>query len=326
MSKIPCRKCKKCGKYSDMASLICICGEEIGKIPGELVEISDLPEELIADIDEEIEVFVQKCSACGALNFSISEDEPVKMCCNCHKARIATVVPVKYICDKLEKRDDCLEDVLLEAAKKSISVNDVSEPSNALVNAIEDDEDDDEDDASPWLNILGGIRSATGNMTSKHGKQSNLQQSNTIQTSKTIGDDDDDDDDDEAGNWGNILGGNYQVKTSPQVTIENSKLTIIAIRYGKFSYTIKKTDVPLLLGRDADLKDFLSRDLRVSNEHCYIDYENNNWIVRDKNSSNGTAVNSKDIGCGGEKVIQNGDLLKLGHHQDSMEFKVLIEA
>ena len=324
MSKIPCRKCKKCGKYSDIASLICVCGEEIGKIPVELVEISDLSEELIADIDLEIEVFVQKCSACGALNFSLSADEPVKMCCNCHKARIATVVPTKYICDELGKRDDCIEDVLLETSKKTTSVNDVFVPSNDLINAIDDDEDDDEDVASPWLNILGGIRNATGSTTSVRDGQNNLQQSNAIQNSNPI--DDDDEDDEDVGNWGNILGGNFEVKESPQVTIGNSELTIIAIRYGQFSYTIKKTDVPLLLGRDATLKDFLSRDLRVSNEHCYINYENNNWIVRDNHSSNGTAVNSKDIGYGGEKVIQNGDFLKLGHHQDSMEFKVLIES
>ena len=323
MSKIPCRKCKKCGKYSDMASLICICGEEIGKIPGELVETSDLSEELIADIDEEIEVFVQKCSACGALNFSLSEDEPVKMCCNCHKARIATVVPVKYICDELEKSDDGLEDALLESPKKLNSVNDVFVPNNVPVNAIDDDEDDDEDDASPWMNILGGIKIATGSLVSERSEQSDPQQHNTIQVSKPIVDDDDDEVD--VGNWGNILGGTSQVKTSPQVIIGKSELTIIAVRYGQFSYTIKKTDVPLLLGRDANLKDFLSHDQRVSNEHCYIDYENNNWVVRDNNSSNGTAVNSKDIGYGGKKAIQNGDLLKLGHHQDSMEFKVVIE-
>ncbi len=323
MSKIPCRKCKKCGKYSDMASLICVCGEDIGKIPGELVETSDLSAELIAEIDEEIEVFVQKCSACGALNFSLSEDEPVKMCCNCHKARIATVLPVKYICDELEKSDDGLKDALLESPKKLNSVNDVFVPNNVPVNAIDDDEDDDEDDASPWMNILGGIKIATGSLVSESSEQSAPQQHNTVQVSKPIVDDDDDDVD--VGNWGNILGGTSLVKTSPQVIIGKSELTIIAVRYGQFSYTIKKTDLPLLLGRDANLKDFLSHDQRVSNEHCYIDYENNNWVVRDNNSSNGTAVNSKDIGYGGKKTIQNGDLLKLGHHQDSMEFKVVIE-
>lgn len=322
MSKIPCRKCTKCGKYSDIASLICICGEEIGKIPGELVEISDLSEGMIADIDEEIEVFVQKCSACGALNFSLSEDEPVKMCCNCHKARIATVVPVKYICDELEKNGDGLEDAILASPSKLNSVNDVFVPSNVLVNDIDDDEnydDDDDDDVSPWINILGGIKLATGSLTSE---QSAPQQNNTIHVSKP----NDDDDENDVENWGNILGGTLQVKTSPQVNIGKSELTIIAIRYGQFSYTINKTDVPLLLGRDANLRDFLSRDQRVSNEHCYIDYENNNWVVRDNNSSNGTAVNSKDIGKCGKKNIQNGDLLKLGHHQDSMEFKVLIES
>lgn len=319
MSKIPCRKCKKCGKYSDMASLICICGEGIGKIPGKIVETSDLSAGLIAEIDEEIEVYVQKCPVCGTLNFSLFKDEPVKRCWNCTKVRIATVKSVKYICDELENRDDKIGAELLESSKKLNPANDLFAFNNTPINAIDDD-DDEEDDASPWMNILGGIEIATDSLISERSEQSAPQQCNTIQVSKTSVDDDDDD-----GIWGSILNGTSQVKTSSQTIIGKNELTIIAVRHGQFSFTIRKTDVPLLLGRDANLKDFLSRDLRVSNEHCYIDYENNNWVVRDNNSSNGTAVNSKDIGYGGKKVLQDGDLLKLGHHQDSMEFKVLIE-
>lgn len=312
MSKIPCRKCKKCGKYSDLASLICICGEDIGEIPGGLVETSDLSAELIAEIDEDIEVFVQKCSACGALNFSLDKDEPVKMCCNCHKARIATVAPVKYSCDELENHTDRAEDSALDFSKEINVINKVSILNNTAASAIDDD------DASPWMNILGGIKAATGNLVSETREVTVTQRQNTTQVANIV---DDDDDEVDAGNWESILGGNTRIKT----VAGKNKLTIIAVRYGQFSYTIKKIDLPLLLGRDANLKEFLSHDQRVSNEHCYIDYENNNWIVRDNNSSNGTAVNSKDIGYGGKKSIQNGDLLKLGHHQDSMEFKVLIE-
>jgi hypothetical protein len=310
-----------------MASLICVCGGELGNIPGELIDTSSLTVELIADIDEEIEVFVQKCSACGALNFSVSMEEPVKMCWNCHKARIATVAPVKYVSDEPANNMGSIATGVLESAIEINNTNSFnlqsSKVSSYMVNDGDDDDDDD-DGASPWMNLLGGIKSATGGLASEKCEVIAPQPKDVVQVFKpTVNDDDDDVVD--AGNWGSLLGGNMQIKTEPQVVTSKNELTIIAVRYGQLSYTIKKTDVPLLLGRDAKLKEFLVHDQRVSNEHLYIDYENNNWIVRDNNSSNGTAVNSKDIGYGGKKVLQNGDLLKLGHHLDSMEFKVLIE-
>lgn len=327
MSKIPCRKCKQCGKYSDMASLICVCGAELGNVPGELIDISSLASELIADIDEEIETFVQKCSACGALNFSISMDEPVKMCWNCHKARIATVVPVKYVSDEPSVNKDSAVTDVAGIPIEFRNTNSINMQSNSVSSpVVNDDDDDDDDDASPWMNILGGIKSATSELSSEKKESVISQPANISQVVNPISDDEDDEDDDiDAGNWGNILGGNTSIKAEPQVVTRKDELTIIAVRYGQLSFTIKKSDVPMLLGRDAKLKDFLAHDQRVSNEHLYIDYENNNWIVRDNKSSNGTAVNSKDIGYGGKKDLQNGDLLKLGHHPDSMEFKVLIE-
>lgn len=324
MSKIPCRKCKQCGKYSDMASLICVCGGELGNVPGELIDTSGLSSELIADIDEEIEVFAQKCSACGALNFSVSMDDHVKMCWNCHKARIATVAPVKYVSDEPGDNKDSVVADVLETPIEINNTNSFNAHSNKVSSSIVNNDDDD-DDASPWMDILGGIKTATGGFASERNESVTFSSVNMSQVSNPIINNDDDDDDVDAGYWGSILGGNTQIKTKPQAVASSNELTIIAVRYGQLSYTIKKTDIPLLLGRDAKLKEFLTHDQRVSNEHLYIDYENNNWIVRDNNSSNGTAVNSKDIGYGGKKVLKNGDLLKLGHHPDSMEFKVLIE-
>lgn len=324
MSKIPCRKCKQCGKYSDMASLICECGEDLANIPVKLVETSDLSAELIANIDDEIEVFVQKCSACGTLNFSLSESEPVKMCWNCHKTRIATVTPVKYICDEpTGNKDSTLTCDLNSPVRRSVT-NKLDVQSNKASDLAVNEEEDDDDDASPWTTILSGIRTSADGFVSEKRETVSLQSQNMTQVSNSIINNDKDDDVD-AENWENILGRNTQRKEESQIGVSKGELTIIAVRYGKCSYTIKKTEVPLLLGRDAKLKEFLAHDPRVSNEHLYIDYENNNWVVRDNNSSNGTAINSKDIGYGGKKIIRNGDLLKLGHHSDSMEFKVLIE-
>lgn len=310
-----------------MASLICVCGEEIGTIPGEVVETSELSEEYIAEIDEEIDVFVQKCSACGALNFSLATDQAVKICYNCHKARIATIKPVKYTCDEKENRENEPEESLLKAPQTINPKKDEMGANYVPVNSVTDDDDDDDDgdDASPWMNLLSGIEGVTGGSISEKNKKGVPQQHDTIPVLKSSTAVNDDDDDDDVGNWDGILGINAQAKTSVQSNAGKEKLTLYAVRYGQCSYTIKKTDVPLLIGRDAELKEFLSHDPRVSNEHCYIDYENNQWVVRDNESSNGTAVNSRDIGLCGKIAIHSGDLLKLGHHSDSMEFKVLIE-
>ena len=80
-----------------------------------------------------------------------------------------------------------------------------------------------------------------------------------------------------------------------------------------------------MLGRSAEQSAFLENDHRVSNRHCYLSYKNGAWYVKDNHSSNGTAVNSRDIGLNGESRLNDGDELKLGHHPDSMAFKVMIK-
>lgn len=80
-----------------------------------------------------------------------------------------------------------------------------------------------------------------------------------------------------------------------------------------------------MLGRSANQGAFLSQDGRVGNEHCYLFFRNGNWFVRDNNSKNGTAVNSRDIGLNGECMLSDGDELKLGHHPDSVAFRISIK-
>jgi len=104
-----------------------------------------------------------------------------------------------------------------------------------------------------------------------------------------------------------------------------SEITLSVIGYGDRSFTIKADlDSPYLLGRSANQGDLLANDLRVGNEHCYLLFRSNEWFVRDNHSANGTAVNSEDIGYNGERVLRDGDILKLGHHSDSISFRIKI--
>jgi hypothetical protein len=226
-----------------------------------LVELSEVPDDRIGTINEALDVYVQKCSACGTMNFTVSEDAPVKMCCNCHKARIASVLPVKY-----QSQDP--------AAQQG------------------GDDADAQDDA--------GVDAYTA----------------------AAADDEDDEDASDSADWSRLLGSITQEEPGASA---DEKVILVMEGDGNFSYEIKKQEVPVLLGRSAALGEILANDLRVSNEHCYIDFANGRWVVLDNHSANGTAVNSMDIGDGGKKILRSGDVIKMGHNRDSIEFKVMME-
>jgi len=104
----------------------------------------------------------------------------------------------------------------------------------------------------------------------------------------------------------------------------NSNLTLNAISYGSFQVTFSPERGEVLLGRFAECADFLSNDLRVSNEHCYLRWRNGKWYVADNNSRNSTRLDSVIVQPGQERVLYNGAELKLGNQDDSMRFRVTI--
>ena len=137
-------------------------------------------------------------------------------------------------------------------------------------------------------------------------------------------------DDDDIVDWPFGIGGSQKQDTS---TTPNRRtvapaakrdITLADIRYGRLSFTVEAGSDTYMLGRSANQGSFLSQDGRVGNEHCYLFYRNGNWFVKDNNSRNGTAVNSRDIGLNGECMLSDGDELKLGHHNDSVAFRISI--
>lgn len=112
--------------------------------------------------------------------------------------------------------------------------------------------------------------------------------------------------------------------TDPKPLSTAKDITLTAKRE-KFSFTIEaKDDEPYMLGREANQSDFLGKDERVSRKHCFIFFKDGFWYVKDNNSSNGTLVNSEYIGENGERMLKNGDELKLGHNDDSITFIITI--
>lgn len=146
----------------------------------------------------------------------------------------------------------------------------------------------------------------------------------------------DDDEDKEIVDWEKLCSGansvlkkkeelDDQMEDTLQTPVSESSLTLTAIRFGSYSFTVSaEQDSPYMLGRSAGQGEFLSKDMRVSNMHCLLCYRDGRWFVKDNGSSNGTAVNSRDIGEKQESPLNSGDELKLGHHPDSMAFRVII--
>lgn len=68
----------------------------------------------------------------------------------------------------------------------------------------------------------------------------------------------------------------------------------------------------LTLGRDTPWKEGILADKRVSHTHVSFRIVENQCIVRDENSTNGTILNSEKMTCGEERTIQTGDIIQVG--------------
>ena len=337
MSRIPCKKCPQCGLYNDFTVEKCECEKTLNSIGAQFVNTDELSPEEYGEIDTSLKVYVQKCSACGALNFTDDPSNPVKVCYNCHKTRIAAIVPVEYV---EEDSEDDKKNVTPETEVKigfdvQPTADHIAQDHSSYAGSEDEDDNDDDDDSAQWQSILGNIQRAVGSTPAAKTCQAYTQQvvePKTIQVPNSLdNDDDDDDDDDEVGDWSDILGTTAKTtstttpKRQAHPTPAKKDITLTAIRYGRLTFTVEAAQGTYMLGRSANQGAFLSQDGRVGNEHCYLFFRNGTWFVRDNNSKNGTAVNSRDIGLNGECILSDGDELKLGHHPDSVAFRISIK-
>ncbi len=319
MSKIPCKKCSVCGMYNDLSVMICVCGADLSFTSALLTETNDIPVGKSGNINENVSVFVQKCPACGTLNFTSDKENRVQTCHNCTKRRVYSIDPEPYT----------------ENGNKSSAQNPSEESSTAAPPVFTAQTPDDavvpdaagnggDGTPTPWGGMLGNISKAVGSSdASETHKEVPLVNS---PVSKPVEDDDDEDDDGGNGvaDWSSILG----VDSAPKMaTAEKRKpvITLSAVRYGRYSFTVEpKENEEYWLGRSANQSKFLSYDGRVSNKHCYLCFKGGYWFVKNNNASNGTFVNSNYIGDYGESRLNDGDVLVLGHETDSMAFRITI--
>lgn len=93
-----------------------------------------------------------------------------------------------------------------------------------------------------------------------------------------------------------------------------------------FGISIESEKCPVLLGRSGVGQEYLQYDLRVSNEHCYINFSDGTWRIRDNKSTNGTFVNGIRIEPLIDVRINEGDRIKFGSALDAIELEVKINA
>lgn len=328
MNRIPCKKCPQCGLFNDFTVEECECGKKLDNVGAQFIDTDKLSLAQYGEINTSLKVYIQKCSACGALNYTDNPDTPVKVCYNCHKTRVAAIVPCEYIEESNgEKIEISISRIGKIFDEKKYTAQ---QRENQVVQGKQSfARDDDNDDFVRWQAILKNIEKAVGiesNVSNEklgqQGAQKNEEKAVPIQSNF--------DDNAEIRDWPDILDSpsneNSAFTSSQQIVSSSVKkdITLTAIRYGRFSFTVKAGSDKYMLGRSAKQSDFLSQDSRVGNEHCYLFYQDGEWFIRDNNSKNGTAVNSKDIGLNGECMLSDGDEIKLGHHPDSIIFRITI--
>ena len=293
MARVPCIVCPNCGLHHGVAEKSCLCGAALERWMVQLI-----PEEKAVPRgrwDPKQPVFVQKCSYCGSLSFTVEGEAPVKQCWNCHKGRVAAVKPKLYVDEQAE-------------VGKAEPVGDPQ--------AAED-----------WASLARGVESAVAAVTQTPEQEPAGEQE---QPHYEVPDEpeivDDPGDDGEVIDWEQLFGKDSEPQPEPKPAGKKpSTLTLSARRYGKCELSLRSDgkELPCRLGTLDTLGSFLSQDPRVSRHHCQIRYEGG-WIVTDTHSSNGVKVNDRLLDINASSPLRDGDLLVLGHHPDSMAFRVSI--
>ena len=314
MSKIPCRKCPDCGLINDITAEECVCGEDISYIPQKLYETDELPPDKRGSFDETQEFYSQKCPACGAVNYTGDKKSPVKRCFSCAKAKISSVEPTLFkertpkpeLPEKEEPKAVISEPAKAQEEPKAV----ISEPvwtQSVPMSPIDELFAIDDESMSP-VDQLFAIDEAVMPAKEEPVSASAAPAAPAVDPGRQ--------------EW------SFRLSDMEEFEKESKgerDIVLTAVRYGVYSFTVTADMVkekPFMLGRSAGEYEFLSKDPRVSGFHCTLFMNDGQWYIQDNNSTNGTFVDDTDLGDGGCTDLQEGDMIKLGHSADSMEFRV----
>jgi pSer/pThr/pTyr-binding forkhead associated (FHA) protein len=78
-------------------------------------------------------------------------------------------------------------------------------------------------------------------------------------------------------------------------------------------YTLDKPEISIGRAPQSDI--LLSKDKLTSRRHATVHYENNQYVLRDERSANGTFVNGQQVEEMTPYVLQDGDHVGIGEHE-----------
>ncbi len=93
MGKAACRKCDKCGRYSDITVDICECGAKLTELAQTVVDAGRLGDKK-GSINESCSYYVQICVSCHEKLYSASKRNPFITCYKCKTTMLAEPVEV----------------------------------------------------------------------------------------------------------------------------------------------------------------------------------------------------------------------------------------
>ncbi len=105
------------------------------------------------------------------------------------------------------------------------------------------------------------------------------------------------------------------IEENKQKNEENKKLIGLKLIYQKTSEEIViKTNAKIIIGRESFGKEVLVKIKQISRSHCSVEFKENNYVVFDLDSTNGTfiGIGTERISCTTEQTLKDKDFLVLG--------------
>lgn len=82
---------------------------------------------------------------------------------------------------------------------------------------------------------------------------------------------------------------------------------------GESTIVIGRSNSPDAVPPDVDLTAYHGRELGVSRQHAQLTYQDQQYVLQDMHSSNGTWLNGQKLTAHQLYPLQDGDQLRLGH-------------
>lgn len=100
-------------------------------------------------------------------------------------------------------------------------------------------------------------------------------------------------------------------KDMEETSSHESLFVIDVSQDGKLIKSIGVSHLPFAIGR-SDINDLVLINKTVSKQHALLDYQNNNLIIKDCNSTNGVKINGLKVVA---HVISNGEIAQIGRYK-----------